>query len=444
MKITVRQLPAAITSFSFSPKKIVTDENTLLYLDEIQSYIFGNETCEAVEKLGVDIFDLVFINERPFSEQCSRYLSGIKDEDRNRIKTAFLLRMFYKGENISISHAVCINGHALISDPVSCYLCVEGDRSDKNKKNIIKGKKRGSKEVKIEGRSADTLEAIRLTAMRYGMKEALAYKELIDKYNYRRFSSDLRLNSRPTDIEDINKMLAEKKDKSYADLSLPKTRIRFSVLFSIAYGGFRLEDIYSKRSIFEQIDYEKEKKFSELASALINIINNGNGIEIAHTYIKMINAFTDVELPDVDMTDLSSVMDNYALYYACAALAIECENIFRLNNDLKLYVKQHNITNYWNHVEKVIVMKQYVDIISFCNNMSRFDVDAYLNDPIYKDEILFAFEKAYKFSRQIKNYKKSDNGELYLAGDSFEEDDIDYNFTEDYNVPEDESDAESV
>ena len=438
MKITVKQLPGTITSFSFSPKRIITDENTVLYLDDTCKYIFGSETCEAAEKLGVDIFDLVFINEKPFSDQCSRYTAGMNSKNKIRIKTALLLRMFYKGENISISHAMCINGHALISDPVSCYLCVEGDRSDKNKKNILKGEKRSDKEIKIGGRTADTLEAIRLTAMRYGMKEAIGYKELIDKYNHRRFSSGLRLNSRPADIEDINRMLSEKKDKSYADLSLPKTRIRFTVLFCIAYGGFRLEDIYSKRSIFEQIDYEKEKRFSELASDLINIINNGNGIEIAHTYIRMINAFTDVELPDVDMTDLSSVMDNYALYYACAALAIECENIFRLNNDLKIYVKQHNITNYWNHVEKVIVMKQYVDIISFCNSMSRFDVDAYLNDPLYRDEILFAFEKAYKFSRQIQNYKKSDSKELYLCGDYHEDEDIDYNFTDDYIVPEEE------
>ena len=237
------------------------------------------------------------------------------------------------------------------------------------------------------------------------MQNSIQYKELIDKYNYRRFSTNLRLNSRPAEVEEINAVMYANRNKFVADLSNTKTRINFSVLFAIAYGGYKLEDLYSKNTVFENSEDEREKKLSDLTSDLLTIICNCNGVEIANMFIKIIKSFSHIDLPVVNMNDLGSIMDNYSIYYAAASLASVCESIFRfdgMNGQLRRYIKKHTIDNYWNFMDKIMLMKQYTVVVSFCYKLSNFDINDYREDPEYQGEILYSFERAEKFSRELK------------------------------------------
>ena len=113
----------------------------------------------------------------------------------------------------------------------------------------------------------------------------------------------------------------------------------------------------------------------------------------------------NIDLPVVNMNDLGSIMDNYSIYYAAASLASVCESIFRfdgMNGQLRQYIKKHTIDNYWNFMDKIMLMKQYTVVVSFCYKLSNFDINDYREDPEYQGEILYSFERAEKFSRELK------------------------------------------
>ncbi len=415
MEIAVTDIPKSIKTFAFSPRVILSEKNTVEYLVRMREYIFGSKCCEAAEKLDINTFDLVFINDKAFSECCGMYLLKLRERDKDIIRTALMLKKMYNGVYVRIS-SVSFNGdEIIIKDPEYAFLNMLNDMpedSAEKKKFIEKREKKAKKKYDLDKYARTVLESVRLAAVKYGMKNSVQYKELIDKYNYRRFSTNIKLNNRPIDIREVEALLTKNKDKFIVDLSNTKTRINFSVLYAISYGGYKLSDLYAKNTVFENTSFEKEKRLADLASNLLTIIYNGNNIEIANMFIKIITTFAGLDLPPVNMKSLSSVMDNYSMYYATASLALVCENIFRfdaLGGDFKQYLKKHTLENYWSFMDRILIMKQYTDVVSFCYKLSNFDINDYREDPEYQGEILYAFERAEKFSKELKkvNEKRS-------------------------------------
>lgn len=405
MEITVTDIPKCIKSFVFSPRTILSERTTVEFLINMKEYIFGNACCRAADTIGINVFDLVFVGERSFDECYEFYVNKVREKEKDIIKTALLLKKMYNGERIRISSVMCENGKAYIKEPENAYLNILNDDIKFEKK--IKKVHNGKNDLELDKHARIILESVRLSAVKYGMKNTIDYKELIDKYNFRRFSTNLRLNNRPATVEEVNRALANDKNKILTDLSNPKNRVNFSVLFAIAYGGFTLSDLYSKNTVFDITSFDKEKKLSDLAGDLINIVYNGNGIEIANMFLHIISVFSQTPFIPVDMKNLAMVMDNYAMYYAMASLAAVCENIFKydsMNGQMKQYLKKHTIENYWTSMDRFMMMKQYSVVITFCYKLAHFDPNLYREDPEYQGEILYAFECAEKFSRDVKKY----------------------------------------
>ncbi|MBO6302186.1 MAG: hypothetical protein J6N15_07090 [Ruminiclostridium sp.] len=404
MEITVTDIPKCLKSFTFSPRVILSEKTTVAFLMRMKEYIFGSSCCEAALKIGINVFDLVFIGDRCFSECCDHYLKRVRERDFDIIRTALLLKKLYNYENIRISGVMCDGDKAYVREPEPAELDLLNEDIKPKKRKVQQSSDKDS--LNLNKRAKIMLESVRLAAVKYGMQNTIQYKELIDKYNYRRFSTNLKVNSRPASIEDVNAVLYANRGKCIADLSETNTRISFSALFAITYGGFHISELYGKNTVFEMTSFEREKKLSDLSSDLINIVSNGNGIEIANTFIHMIIGFTKTELPPVNMKDLASVMDSYTMYYATAALAAQCENMFRHNGqsgDLKQYLKKHTIENYWTAMDRLMKMKQYSVLVTLCYKLAHFDPMTYREDPEYQGEILYAFECAEKFGEEIKN-----------------------------------------
>ena len=401
MDITVTDVPKCIKTFVFSPRVILSEKTTTEYLLRMKEYIFGSSCIQSAEKIGIDVFDLVFIGEKSFMECCEFYLNKIRDRDKDVIKTAFLLKKMYNGDHIRISGIMCSTDKAYVKEPENvCFSLLNDDNSKKKPVS----EKENKKEINLNKKAKIVLESVRLAAVKFGMQNTIQYKELIDKYNFRRFSSNLKLNNRPISLDEMSAILTAKKDKCLADLSNPKTRISFSALFAITYGGFTLADLYEKNTVFDIKSFDKEKKLCDLSGDLVTIIYNGNGIEIANMFIHIITTFSQTELPSVDMNDLASIMDNYSLYYATASLASVCESIFKydgLNGELRQYIKKHTIENYWTSMDRLLLMKQYAIIVTFCYKLAHFDPMLYREDPEYQGEILYAFERAEKFAKEL-------------------------------------------
>lgn len=400
MEIEITNFPESIKSFFFSPKKIVSDKITVEYLARMKKYIFGTETCGSCEKLGISVFDLVFINDKPFYYMSRKYLRNAREKDKDTIRTALLVRCFYKGELVRISDVIIGDEKAFIKDPEPVIIKIAPENAETLKLRTKKTRSDG-----FDKRSATVLESIRLSALKYGMNHAISYKELIDKYNFRRFSSNLRINSRPISLDELTSVFMQSSEKILTDLSNPKIRIIYSVLYAMAYGKFTLSDMYSKNTVFEVESFDKERRLGELACDFVNIVYNGNRMEIVSIFIDMILNFVSSEMPEVNMNDLGSVMDNYSLYYAAASVAAVCEQIYNydgFNAEMKEHLKKHTFNNYWTINDRIMLMKQYSTIISFCYKMAHFDYKLYLEDPEYQAEILYSFEASEKFAGELK------------------------------------------
>ena len=408
MEIPVHDLPKCLRSFSFSPRAVFSDVENIDFLIETKEYMFGIKCCEAAEMLDIDLFDLAFINEKPFCDCFDAVIKKQDIADIDVLKTAFLMKRMYSGDHVRISRIHIKGDIAYVTEPEYSYINIVGDNGEKSSvRKRDREEKKAQKNVELNKHARVMLESVRLAALQYTMQRCMSYKELIDKYNARRFSTNLRLNNRPAGLDEINAAMSLKKDRLFADFSKEKTRINFSVLYAVAYGGYTMEDIFSKNTVFEENSLKKEKRLSDLSSELLTILYNGNGIEISSMMINMIGKFSEIELPPVDLNDLNVVLDNYSVYYAVANLAAICENIFKFDSEnqssMREYLNRHAFFNYWTVIDRLMLMKQYSAVVSFCYKLSTFDMELYREDPEYQGSVLYTYESAEKFAEELKN-----------------------------------------
>jgi len=401
MELIMEDLPKCIKSSSFSPKAIFSDMDSINFILETKEYLFGLRCLEAAEKLGIDLFDLVFVNEMPF---CDRFDKILKKQDYKEIdilKTAYLLKCIYCGDYVRIARVRIKGDIAYIKPPEYCFFRFVGVPNRKNKYEKLP-----EKNTELNKKSSVILESLRLRALGYSMSKCMEYKEMIDKSNYYRFSTHLRLNTRPAGIGDINAAMSLRKDRLFADFSKDKTRINFSVLYAIAYGNYTMEELFSLNKLN---DRENKKSLADLSSDLLTIIYNGNGIEISSMMINMIVSFSQIKLPPVSLDRLDIIIDNYSIYYAIANLAAICENMFRFDsgrqNEMREYMNRHAFFNYWTVMDRLSLMKQYSTIVSFCYKLSMFDAELYRDDPEYQGSVQYSYDCAVRFAEELKAYE---------------------------------------
>lgn len=405
MKITVSEIPDKITGLFFSPSAIISDNKVCNYLERMMPFIFGRTTVNSAEKLEIDIFDLVFVKDKPFSDYFNRRVK--KYYGRPAIlKTALLLRLLYRGSYIKIAK-LGINEDSIyvkeprfitlgIIDTAHNYTRVNERISKKSERNM-------KKNLPLNKRSEHILFTVDIAVVKNLMKKGPEYKELIDKYNFRRFSSDLRINNRPATLGEVNRLLSGRKKYTFADLSDTKVRLEFTALYAMAYGDFTLSELFGKDAVFEGSSAERDMELSKCAGDFITIVLNGNGIEIAGMLVNMISAFAECDLPEVNLSDLRSIMENYTIYYAVSSLAALCLDIFSLNENFKSFMRKKIIGSYWNYTKKLMLMKQYSSVAALCRKLAELNIEAFRDIPAYQNEITDAFEEAEKLVSEINS-----------------------------------------
>ena len=404
MKITVTDIPEKITGLFFSPSAIISDNEICSYLEKMLPFIFGKTTVIAAEKLEIDIFDLVFVKDKPFSDYFNRRVK--KYYGRPAIlKTALLLRLLYRGSYVKIAKLGVNDNCIFVKEPKFITLSIIDTAQNYtriNQRIMKKSERNKAKNLPLNKRSEHILFTVDIAVVKNLMKKGPEYKELIDKYNFRRFSSELRINNRPATLGEVNRMLSGRKKYTFADLSDTGLRLEFTALYAMAYGGFTLTELFGKDAVFEDSSVERDEKLSRCSSDFITIVLNGNGIEIAGMLVNMISALAECDLPAVNLSDLKSVMENYTIYYAVSSLSSLCLDIFSLNENFKSFMRKKIIGSYWNYTNKLMLMKKYSSAAALCKKLAELNLEAYRDIPAYQNEITDAFEEAEKLVSEIK------------------------------------------
>lgn len=408
MKVTITAPPKLLTSLFINPEKIAEDENASEYSRHMKEFIFGKETIKCAELMGLDIFNLIFIKNTPFRETVLKKVRKIPDRKKENVMTALLINALYKGKHLRLFPLYKSNDNIYIGEAVVLRLSIIDMSADFKRKNS-RLLRLADKYEKISPEynliSQKYIDTIHMAAVKYRMRSAINEKEFMDKINYRRFSSELRLNNRPAEIAEINSMLMRRKNMTFIDLTDTSSRLYLSALYTMTFRNLEIKEIYDSKLVFSD-DYN-ESIYSLSASEFINIIYNGNGIEISDIMVKMAEKFAKIKLPRIDGDSLIDIIDNFKEIYAVAAIAYKFDKAFSEHEMLKKNMRKQMIDSYWAVYSNILQFKKFGTVVAFCYLLSNIDLDKYRDDISYSDRISDEFSAV---GRTLKEIKKETDG----------------------------------
>ncbi len=403
MKVTVTALPKLLSSFFVNVKKIAADEKTMDYTRRMKEFIFGKDTLKCAALMDMDIFNLVFIRNIPFREYIFHKVEKIDDSEKENVMTALLINSLYKGKPVRLVPLLKKGDNIIMGEAELLRLSIIDTSLDYNKKNkqlLKKLEKNAELDYELSKSGMRYIETIQMGIVKYYMKKAINEKDFMDKVNFRRFSSGLRLNNRPAGIDDINALLNKRKNMTFIDLTDPSARIYLSLLYIITYKNKRLSEIFDSEKVFT-VSPEDDYVYSQGASEFINIIYNGNGIEISDVLIKMAECFGKIEIPVIEPGNLIDLIDNFKEINAVAAIAHKFDKAFTEHTDLKVNMRRKMIDNYWTIYFNIIQYKKFASVVAFCYLLANLDLNKYRDEAAYTDEILAEFAEAEKAVKEI-------------------------------------------
>ena len=186
---------------------------------------------------------------------------------------------------------------------------------------------------------------------------------------------------------------------TFIDLTDGSSRVNLSALYGVVYKNMKLAEIMDSDKVFS--DGYDEEKFSAAASEFINIIYNGNGIEISDILVKMAEKFSKVEIPVITPGKLNDIIENFSVIYSVAAISYKFDKAFTEHEMLKKNMRRMMIDNYWNVYSNIIQYKKFGSVVAFAYLLANLDLNKYRDDISYSEEVMNEFAEAEKAIKEI-------------------------------------------
>jgi len=302
MKITLNAIPKILSSYFLTTEKMLADEKCIEYIERMRDFIFGKETVSVARLLGLDLFTLVFYKDIPFRELIKDRIT-VKEKEET-ILTGFLINYLSRGRYIRILSLEKNGDEIYLGDLSLIRLSIidtSVDFKGMNARLLKEAEKNEKKNYELSRLSNHYIETVRMGIVKYYMRRVINEKIFLDKINYKRFSSGLRLNNRPADMESINALLRKRKNLTFIDLTDTSARLNLSALYTVTFFDADINDIFNSELVFSpDRKANSEEIYGKAASDFINIIYNGNGIEICDVLVKMAIKFSQIKLPEIN------------------------------------------------------------------------------------------------------------------------------------------------
>lgn len=409
MKITLNAIPKVLSSYFLTAEKILSDEKSIEYIERMKEFIFGKDTVKNARLLGLDLFTLVFYKDVPFREHLKEKLV-VKGKEEI-ILGGFLINYLSRGKYIRIIPLIKNGDEISMGELTLLRLSIIDTSTDYKRLNnrLIKlADKNEKKRYELTIVSDHYIETVRMGIVKYYMRKVINEKVFLDKINFRRFSTGLRLNNRPADMESITALLRKRKNLTFIDLTDTSARLNLSALYAVTYYRIDIKDVFNSDLIFSPAsDNKTEEIYSKAASEFINIIYNGNGIEICDVLVKMAIEFSKISIPDLNADDLYGIIKNYTVIYAAAAMAYKFDKAFSQHEMLKTTMRKQMIDNFWNTYWRILTYKKYGVIVSFCCMLAELDLNRYRDNKNYSEDVMGEYAKVERVLKEIKDELKN-------------------------------------
>lgn len=401
LKITVTAVPKPLTKRFVKVEKIISDVKSVEFLEKMKPFLFGADTTGTAETLGLDLFTLLFVYERPFLDYIKKYMEKVSEGAAELARLGLLVNFMYRGKAIRLIPLHREKNEISVNEAVLLRLNIIDSKTDYkrvNKRLSRAADKNVKKDFNPESLiSAHFLDTINLAVTKFYMRQAISEKELLDKMNFRRFNSNLRLNTRPISLEELNRIIKQK--PLFPDISDQNERLNLIILFAVACRGVKAEELFNADRIFTV--GEDSERFSRISGDFLDIICNGNGVEITDVFVKMAETLAEWEMPKLSGVDLIEIRKNYTLIYGGTALAYSFDRALSSSEKMKTLMRKRMITNYWSIYEKILRLKQYGSIISLCHTLSELEINMYRDLPACEEKLVLAFGEAERAIEEI-------------------------------------------
>lgn len=401
LKITVTAVPKPLTKRFIKVERIISDVETVEFLEKMKPFLFGADTTGSAEALGLDLFTLLFVYERPFLDYVKKYMEKVSEGAAELARLGLLVNFMYRGKAVRLVPLHREKNEVFVNEAVLLRLNIIDSKTDYkrvNKRILRAAEKNVKKDFEPDSSvSAHYFDTIHLAVTKLYMRQALSEKELIDKMNYRRFNTRLRLNTRPISPEELHKILRNK--DIFPDISDNNERINLTILYAVACRGVDPEELLSADRIFTV--GEDSERFSQISGDFLDIICNGNGVEITDVFVKMAEKLAGWEMPEIRGVDLVEIRKNYTLLYGGTALAYSFDRALSSSEKMKTLMRKRMINNYWNIYERILRLKQYSSIITLCHTLSELEINMYRDLPACEEKLVLAFGEAERAIEEI-------------------------------------------
>lgn len=406
LKITVTAVPKPLTRRFIKVNKIISDGKTVDFLEKMKPFLFGTDTISAAQVLELDLFTLLFIQDKPFLSYIRKYIDGVNDGAVEIARLGLLVNLLYRGKAVRLIPLHREKNEVFVNELMLLRLNIIDTGTDFRRVNARLSRSAENNSKKDfnpdSGIGRHYIDTVHLAVTCFYMKQAISEKELMDKVNFRRFNAHLQLNNRPVSPEKASEVFKRKKD-SYPDISDLTERQNLTELYAVACRGVSAEELFSVDRVFTI--GEDNEKYSRIASDFLDLIYNGNGVEITDIFVKMAQALAEWKMPKLNGVDLVEIRKNYTLFYGGTALAYSFDHALCKNEKMKNLMRKRMITNYWSIYEKILKLKQYSSIITLCHTLAEIEANLYRDIPAYEQRLVLAFGEAERAISDENNTK---------------------------------------
>ncbi len=406
LKITVTAVPKPLTRRFINVGKVISDGKSVEFLEKMKPFLFGADTISAAQVLNLDLFTLLFIQDKPFLSYIRKYIDGVNEGAVGIAQLGLLVNLLYRGKAVRLIPLHREKNEISVNEPMLLRLNIIDTGADFRRVNMRLSRvaeKNAKKSFNPDsGNGRHYIDTVHLAVTSFYMKQAISEKELMDKVNFRRFNAHLQLNNRPISPEKASEVFKRKKD-SYPDISDLTERQNLIELYAVACRGVSAEELFSVDRVFTV--GENNDDYSRIASDFLDLIYNGNGVEITDVFVKMAQALADWKMPRLDSVDLIEIRKNYTHFYGGTALAYSFDHALCKNEKMKNLMRKRMITNYWNNYEKILKLKQYSSIITLCHTLAELEANQYRDIPAYEERLVLAFGEAERAISEKKDMK---------------------------------------
>lgn len=353
------------------------------YTAKLCSEIFSEQTLEVFKEYKIDVFEVIFSGKNTISELTKKAYGSKHHALLPMLERCVFLSEAVKGNLLFYCAIEKKNGIASLGEPEQIRFILEGEAPLKFRKKLEKNNGRIIPEKKMtlfRILAAKKLVNIRLKLLVDAMKSAQSDRRFIARFNEEIFFKNILMGTRRLAASDVFLFFSGEGANQYINIKSKPVQIAAIALYSIATKNLELSDIYSVEKIFPTQEGAwhirgKDNLKIEAANEFVSILRSADFDAIISMLSQMGLALLKIKLPQIDLSRVKALADNYTLYAGISNISAAFIAITK-NESITLHMLSKRLGADFDRVMRAAEeLSGYDKVVSLCNCVALLEKD---------------------------------------------------------------------